>query len=58
MEGKKIMNDLLKKADVYVENVRPGAADRGWFLGWKDVHTFEIKIDHGFIKGIQSRVTV
>ena len=27
-EGKKIMNDLLKKADVYVENVRPGAADR------------------------------
>ena len=32
-EGKKIMNDLLKKAEVYVENVRPGAADRAGF-GW------------------------
>lgn len=30
-EGKQIMTDLLKKADVFVENVRPGAADRAGF---------------------------
>lgn len=42
-EGKKIMNDLLKKADVYVENVRPGAADRAGF-GWKDVHALNPRL--------------
>lgn len=27
-EGKKIMYDLLKKADVFVENIKPGAATK------------------------------
>lgn len=33
-EGQKIMYDLLKKADVFVENIRPGAATRAGF-GWE-----------------------
>lgn len=49
-EGKKIMNDLLKKADVYVENVRPGAADRAGF-GWKDVHALNPRLIMASLKG-------
>ena len=33
-EGQKIMYDLLKKADVFVENIRPGSATRAGF-GWE-----------------------
>lgn len=32
-EGKKIMYDLIKKADVFVENIAPGSAERNG-LGW------------------------
>ncbi len=44
------MNDLLKKADVYVENVRPGAADRAGF-GWKDVHALNPRLIMASLKG-------
>ncbi len=34
-EGKKIMYDLIKKADVFVENIAPGSAERNGF-GWEN----------------------
>lgn len=49
-EGKKIMTDLLKKADVFVENVRPGAADRAGF-GWEDVHKLNPRLIMASLKG-------
>ena len=30
-EGKKIMYDLLKKADIFVENIKPGAAEKAGY---------------------------
>ena len=49
-EGKQIMTDLLKKADVFVENVRPGAADRAGF-GWEDVHKLNPRLIMASLKG-------
>ena len=40
-EGKKIMYDLLKKADIFVENIKPGAAEKAGY-GWETVH----KLNH------------
>ena len=37
-EGKKIMYDLIKKADVFVENIAPGSAERNG-LGWEKLHS-------------------
>lgn len=49
-EGKKIMTDLLKKADVFVENVRPGSAERADF-GWEQVHQINPRLIMGSLKG-------
>lgn len=40
-EGKKIMYDLAKKADVFVENIAPGSADRNGF-GWEKLHALKM----------------
>ena len=49
-EGQKIMNDLLKQADVFVENIKPGAADKAGF-GWKDVHKLNPRLIMASLKG-------
>ena len=49
-EGQKIMYDLLKKADVFVENIRPGAATRAGF-GWKKVHELNPRLIMASLKG-------
>ena len=36
-EGKKILTDLLKDADVFVENIGPGDVEKLGF-GWNEVH--------------------
>lgn len=49
-EGKKIMYDLLKKADVFVENIAPGSAERNGF-GWETVHKLNPKLIYASLKG-------
>lgn len=49
-EGVKIMNDLLKKADVFVENIKPGAATRAGF-GWEAVHKLNPRLIMASLKG-------
>lgn len=49
-EGQKIMYDLLKKADVFVENIRPGAATRAGF-GWEKVHELNPRLIMASLKG-------
>ena len=49
-EGPKIMEDLLKKADVFIENVNPGAAERAGF-GWDDVHKMNPRLIMASLKG-------
>ncbi|MBP2058282.1 formyl-CoA transferase [Lactobacillus colini] len=49
-EGVKIMNDLLKKADVFVENVKPGAAERAGF-GWEQIHKLNPRLIYASLKG-------
>ncbi len=36
-EGKAVLEDLLREADVFVENFRPGTMEK-WGLGWEDLH--------------------
>lgn len=50
-EGQKIMYDLLKKADVFVENIRPGAATRAGF-GWKKSTRIKSTFNHGLVKRV------
>lgn len=49
-EGKKIMYDLLKKADVFVENIAPGSAERNGF-GWEKIHALNPKLIYASLKG-------
>ena len=49
-EGKKILTDLLKQADVFVENVRPGSAEHAGF-GWEQVHKINPRLIMGSLKG-------
>ncbi|NRN75901.1 Formyl-CoA:oxalate CoA-transferase [Lactobacillus helveticus] len=49
-EGKKIMYDLIKKADVFVENIAPGSAERNGF-GWKKLHAMNPKLIYASLKG-------
>lgn len=49
-EGVKIMNDLLKKTDVFVENIKPGAATRAGF-GWEAVHKLNPRLIMASLKG-------
>ncbi|KXI16967.1 hypothetical protein HMPREF3209_01460 [Lactobacillus crispatus] len=49
-EGKKIMYDLAKKADVFVENIAPGSADRNGF-GWEKLHALNPRLIYASLKG-------
>lgn len=49
-ESKKIMYDLLKKADVFVENIAPGSAERNGF-GWEKIHALNPKLIYASLKG-------
>ncbi|WP_251197761.1 formyl-CoA transferase [Anaerotardibacter muris] len=48
--GKKIMADLIKSADIFVENLHPGAIEELGF-GWEDVHKMNPRVIMGSIKG-------
>ncbi len=49
-EGKKIMYDLLKKADIFVENIKPGAAEKAGY-GWETVHKLNPRLIMASLKG-------
>lgn len=49
-EGKRIMEQLIKDADVLVENFTPGAMDR-MGLGWEYIHELNPRLIFGSIKG-------
>ncbi|MBO7665304.1 MAG: formyl-CoA transferase [Aeriscardovia sp.] len=48
--GKKVLTDLLKKADVFIENIKPGGVEKLGF-GWEDVHKLNPRLIMGTIKG-------
>lgn len=49
-EGKKILTDLLKDADVFVENIGPGDVEKLGF-GWDEVHKINPKCIMASLKG-------
>ncbi|MGL5682062.1 MAG: formyl-CoA transferase [Marinifilaceae bacterium] len=49
-EGKEILTKLLKEADVFVENLHPGAVDELGF-SWEEVHKLNPRLIYGTIKG-------
>ncbi len=49
-EGKEILTKLIKTADIFVENLHPGAADELGF-SWEEVHKMNPKVIYGTIKG-------
>ena len=49
-EGKKIYQDLVKNADVVVENLRPGSVDK-LGLGYHDLKAFNPKLIYAAISG-------
>lgn len=49
-EGKKILTDLLKDADVFVENIGPGDVEKLGF-GWEQVHEINPKCIMASLKG-------
>src|ERR1700688_4202218 len=49
-EGKKIMEQLIRKADVLVENFAPGAMDRMGFT-WEHIQELNPRLIFGSIKG-------
>ncbi len=49
-EGKQILTDLIKEADIFVENLHPGAVEKMGF-GWDDVHKINPRCIMGSIKG-------
>src|SRR5579883_2417799 len=49
-EGKAIMEQLIREADVLVENFAPGAMDRMGFT-WERIHELNPRIIFGSIKG-------
>lgn len=49
-QGKEILTQLIKGADMFVENLHPGAADELGF-SWEEVHKMNPKIIYGTIKG-------
>lgn len=48
--GKEILTRLLKEADIFVENLHPGAADKLGF-SWEEVHRMNPRLIYGTIKG-------
>ena len=49
-EGEKVMEQLIKDADILVENFAPGAMDR-MGLSWEHIHEINPKLIFGSIKG-------
>ena len=49
-DGKAILTKLLETADIFVENLHPGAMDKLGF-GWEEVHKLNPKLIYGTIKG-------
>ena len=49
-EGKKILTDLLKDADVFVENIGPGDVEKLGF-GWDEVHKINPRCIMASLKG-------
>ncbi len=49
-DGKAILTKLIKSADIFVENLHPGAMDKLGF-SWEAVHAINPKCIYGTIKG-------
>lgn len=49
-EGREVLEKLIARADVFVENFRPGTIDRAGF-GWEDVHKRHPKLVYASISG-------
>ncbi|MGM9870625.1 MAG: formyl-CoA transferase [Muribaculaceae bacterium] len=49
-DGKEILTKLIKEADIFVENLHPGAMDKLGF-SWKVVHQLNPRCIYGTIKG-------
>ena len=49
-EGKEILTRLLKSADIFIENLHPGAVAKLGF-SWEEVHKINPRIIYGTIKG-------
>lgn len=49
-DGKAILTKLIKEADVFIENLHPGAMDKLGF-SWEEVHKLNPKCIYGTIKG-------
>ncbi len=49
-DGKEILTKLIKEADIFVENLHPGAMDKLGF-GWDAVHQLNPRCIYGTIKG-------
>jgi formyl-CoA transferase len=49
-EGKKILEDLIRRSDVLIENFGPGAMDRMGFT-WEHIHELNPRLIFGSIKG-------
>lgn len=49
-DGKEILTKLIKEADIFVENLHPGAMDKLGF-SWDAVHALNPKCIYGTIKG-------
>jgi formyl-CoA transferase len=53
-EGKQIMEQLIRKADVLVENFAPGAMDRMGF-SWKHIQELNPRLIYGSVKGFNDQ---
>lgn len=49
-DGKEILTRLIKKADMFIENLHPGAMEKLGF-GWEAVHALNPRCIYGTIKG-------
>ena len=49
-EGKAILEDLIRRSDVMVENMAPGALDRQGFT-WERIHELNPRLIFGVVKG-------
>lgn len=49
-DGKEILTKLIKEADIFVENLHPGAIEKLGF-GWDEVHAINPRCVYGTIKG-------
>ena len=49
-DGKEILTKLIKEADMFIENLHPGAMDKLGF-GWEAVHALNPRCIYGTIKG-------